>query len=68
MQALEDGDVSFITCAGGGDQNRAARLLVAGGDVDGVQMVADFGVEKSLGHQIHGVGGEIDDRGWRDSD
>ena len=61
--AVEDGEVSCITRAGGGDQDGAARLLVAGGDVDGVQMVADCGVEKSLGHQIHRVGRGIDDRG-----
>src|SRR6202043_875204 len=59
--AVEDGDVSFITRAGGGDQNGAARLLVAGSDVEGMKMVANCGVEKSLRHQIHGVGGGIDD-------
>ncbi len=60
MLAVEDGDVSFITSAGGGDQDGAARLFVAGGDVEGVKMVADRGVEKSLRHQIHGVGSGID--------
>src|SRR5258708_8060079 len=60
MLAVENGDVSFITRAGGGDQNGAARLLVAGSDVEGVKMVTDGGVEKSLRHQIHGVGGGID--------
>src|SRR6202521_4071189 len=63
MQAVEDGEVSFITCAGGSDQDGAARLLVAGGDIEGVKMVTDGGVETSLGHQIHGVGGRIDNRG-----
>ena len=50
-----------IADAGGLDQNGAARLLIAGGDVEGVEMVADGAVEKSLGHQIHGVGVGIDD-------
>ena len=61
--AVEDGEVSCITRAGGGDQDGAARLLVAGGDVEGVKMMTDGGIEKSLGHQIHGVGRGIDDRG-----
>src|SRR5271157_162318 len=51
----------------GGNQDGAARLLVAGGDVESVEMVADSAVENSLGHQIHGVGGGIDDGGSDDA-
>src|ERR1019366_2514877 len=67
MEAVEDSDVSLIAGAGGGDQDGAAQLLIAGGDVEGVEMVTDGGVEKSLGHQIHGVGGGVDDRGSDDA-
>src|SRR3981189_1926767 len=58
--AVEDGDVSFIAGAGGGDQNGAAHFLDSGCNVEGVKMVTDGGIEKSLRHQIHGVGGGID--------
>ena len=63
MLAVEDGEVSCITRAGGGDQDGAARTLLAGGDVEGVEVVADLGVQNGLRHQIHGVGRGIDDGG-----
>ena len=60
VETVEDGFVPLIAGAGGGDQDGAARLLIAGGDIEGVEMVTDGRVEKRLGHQIHGVGGGID--------
>ncbi len=57
------GDVSLFAGAGGGDRHGAARLLISGGDVDGVEVVTNGGAKKSLGYQIHRVGGGIYDGG-----
>ena len=52
----------LIADASGLNQNGACRFFVRG-DIERVQMVADGGTEKSLGHQVHGVRVRIDDRG-----
>jgi hypothetical protein len=54
--------VSLIAGALGGDQDGAARLVIAGGDVESVEMMTDGAVENSLRHQIHGVVSGIDNR------
>src|ERR1039458_6322198 len=42
-------------------------LLIAAGDVEGVDVVTDGSVQRSLGHQIHGIGGGIDDGSSNDA-
>lgn len=58
VEAVEDGDVSLIAGAGGGDQDGAAKLLRSGSDVEGVKVVTDLGPAlDSLSHHIDRVGG-----------
>src|SRR5208283_4139978 len=67
MKAVENSDVSLFAGALGGDLDGAARLLIAAGDVEGVDVVTDGAVQHSFGHQIHGIGGGIDDGSSNDA-
>src|SRR5580658_8289871 len=57
--AVEDHNGALLTGALRGDQNRTARFIFAGGDVEGVKIKFDDAVDDGLRHQIDGFLGGI---------